>query len=69
VTFEVTGAGTLAGVSSADLNNADSYQAKSRKLFQGRAQVIVRATHKAGTIEIRATAEGLAPHGAKIEAR
>ena len=59
VTFDVSGAGALAGVANGDLNNADGYQAKSRKLFQGRALLIVRATHQPGAVEIRAIGEGL----------
>jgi beta-galactosidase len=69
VTFEVSGAGSLVAVANADFDNADSYQAKTRKLFQGRAQAIVRATHQAGTIEIGATAEGIGQGRAKFETR
>jgi beta-galactosidase len=69
VNFDVTGAGTLAGVANGDLNNTDSYQAKSRKLFQGRALLIVRATHEPGIIQVRATAGELLETRARIDSR
>ena len=69
VTFDVSGAGALAGVANGDLNNADVYQAKSRKLFQGRALLIVRATHQPGAVEIRAMGEGLPEASMTIDAR
>jgi len=69
VAFDVSGAGTLAGVANADFDNTDSYQAHTRKLFQGRALAIVRAAHQAGAIDFRATADGLTDARTKIEAR
>ena len=59
ISFEVTGAGTLAAVASGDFNNTDSYQAKTRKLFHGRAQLIVRAGVAPGKIHMKAKAPGL----------
>jgi beta-galactosidase len=69
VTFEVNGPGTLAGVANGDLGTADNYQAKSRKLYQGRALLIVRAAHQPGTVDVRATAGGLAAAAARIDIR
>jgi beta-galactosidase len=69
VAFDVSGAGTLAGVGNADFDNTDSYQARTRKLFQGRALAIVRAAHRTGTIDFRATADGLTEARTKIEVR
>jgi beta-galactosidase len=69
VTFDVTGAGTLAGVASADFGGTEGYQGKTRRLFQGRAQAIVRAAHQMGTVEVRATADGLTEASTKIEVR
>lgn len=67
ITFDVTGAGTLTGVASGDLDNTDSYQASTRKLFNGRALLIVRATHQAGKIAVRAQAGGLPEATAGVE--
>jgi beta-galactosidase len=69
VTFEVKGAGTNAGVGNGDLNNADSYQGKSRKLYQGRALLVVRAGHQAGAVEVRAVAGGIGEGRAAIEVK
>ena len=67
VTFEVTGAGTLAAVASGDFNNTDSYQAKTRKLFHGRAQIIVRAGIASGKIQVKAKASGLREASATVK--
>ena len=56
VTFEVEGAGTLAGVASGDYSTTESYQANQRKLFNGRAQLIIRTTKNTGPITISASA-------------
>ena len=56
VTFEVEGAGTLAGVASGDYSTTESYQANQRKLFNGRAQLIVRTTKNTGPITISVNA-------------
>ncbi len=69
ISFNVTGAATLAGVANGDFDNTDSYQAKTRKLFHGRALVIVRATHQAGSIEVRASSAGLPETLANINTR
>ncbi|HUO10805.1 MAG TPA: glycoside hydrolase family 2 TIM barrel-domain containing protein [Phycisphaerae bacterium] len=63
------GAGTIAGVASGDLSGTEGYQGNRRRLFHGRAQVIVRSSHQAGMINVHATAEGLAEGRVRIEAR
>ena len=68
VTFDISGASALAGVANGDLNNADVYQAKSRKLFQGRALLIVRATHQPGAVEDSQWREGLPEASMSIDA-
>jgi len=55
----VEGAGTLAGVASGDYRTTESYTANQRKLFNGRAQLIVRTTKTAGQISVSADAPEL----------
>ena len=57
VSFKVEGAGTLAGVANGDYSNTDGYQSSERKLFNGRAQLIVRTGKNAGPISISAEAK------------
>jgi len=54
VTFKVEGAGTLAGVASGDYSTTESCQANQRRLFNGRAQLIVRTGKSPGTITVSA---------------
>ncbi|WP_438482626.1 glycoside hydrolase family 2 TIM barrel-domain containing protein [Oleiharenicola lentus] len=67
VKFDVEGPATIAGVGSADLMSDEVYGANPRKLYQGRGQVVLRATGQGGKITLRAQADGLAP--AKIVVR
>ena len=54
--FRVRGAGRLAGVGNGDPNCHESDQATSRSLFNGLAQLIVRAGRQAGDIVVEAAA-------------
>jgi beta-galactosidase len=59
VTFRLTGPGSIAGVGSADLTSEESYRGKERKLFHGKALVIVRASGSVGALTLTATAPEL----------
>jgi beta-galactosidase len=61
VRYTLDGPATLAGIGSADLTDRDSYRANPRRVFQGRALVIVRAGDKAGAVKLTASAPGLPP--------
>ena len=66
--FSVTGPATLAAVANADPQDSASYQGTDRKLYQGRALVILRTTPHAGPITLRATTPGLAPATTQLTA-
>lgn len=55
VVFRVSGPGTIAAIASGDLSGTEKYQGRERKLFQGRAQLVVRSGYMAGDIEIVAS--------------
>jgi beta-galactosidase len=59
VRFVIKGPGTIAGIGSGDLTTRESFQANPRRVFQGRALVVVRSTAQAGAIQLRAEAAGL----------
>ncbi len=67
ISFDVSGAGTNAGVGNGDVISHEPFQADQRKAFQGKALLIVRAGRQAGTIPIKASAKGLQSAKIKLE--
>ncbi|MBV9124814.1 MAG: DUF4982 domain-containing protein [Planctomycetes bacterium] len=59
VTFEVTGAGRVAGVGNGNPGDHDPDQANYRHAFNGLCMVVVGAKEKPGAIQLKATAPGL----------
>jgi beta-galactosidase len=59
VQFEIEGAGTIIGVGNANPVSLESYQLPQRKTWQGRCLVIVKSKREAGSITLKASAEGL----------
>src|ERR1035437_6440568 len=55
--FRVRGAGRLIGVGNGDPNSHESDQGSSRSLFNGLAQLIVRANRQAGDIVVEAAVD------------
>ena len=66
VTFDVKGAGKLAGVDNGSSPDHDSYQADNRKAFSGKVLAIVQSTKEAGEITVTAKADGLQSSTVKI---
>jgi len=59
LTFEVEGEGTIVGVGNADVRDTDPYVGNSRKAWKGRAQVVLKSTHKAGDIKLTVSSAGV----------
>lgn len=59
ITYTLSGPGSLAGLGSADLTSTETYRANPRKVFQGRALVVVRTGSTGGRLSLEATAPGL----------
>ncbi|MDW7692940.1 glycoside hydrolase family 2 TIM barrel-domain containing protein [Flammeovirgaceae bacterium SG7u.111] len=59
ISFKVTGKGTNAGVGNADIASSEPFVSDERKVFQGKALLVVRSQRTAGTITITATTKGL----------
>ena len=57
--FSITGPGVIAAVGNGDGEDADSYQSDRRKLFQGRALIVVRTSKQSGSIQVTAATPGL----------
>ncbi len=59
IAFEVTGAGTLAGVDSGNVESTYSYKGSATDSYFGRAQAIVRTARTPGPITVSVRAAGL----------
>ncbi len=59
VQFEITGPGTIAAIANGDGRDPASYQASKRKLFDGRALVVIRSTRQVGRVKLTARSAGL----------
>jgi beta-galactosidase len=67
--FSLSGPGVIAAVGNGDAQDGASYQGDRRKLFQGRALVVVRTTKQSGPITVKASTPGLSDGSATIEAK
>ncbi|HTW82171.1 MAG TPA: glycoside hydrolase family 2 TIM barrel-domain containing protein [Terracidiphilus sp.] len=59
VEFSISGPGTIAAVGNGNQQDPDSYQGNRRKLYEGRALVVIRTSRRAGTIKLKAKTTGL----------
>jgi beta-galactosidase len=68
VRFSLTGPGVIAALGNGDGQDPASYQGDSRKLFQGRALIVVRTSKQAGLITVTANALGVTNGVATLQA-
>lgn len=59
VSFRLEGPGVIAAVGNGDMRSEEPYQGNQRRLFHGRALVVVRASANAGAFRLTASAPGL----------
>nr|WP_315245746.1 glycoside hydrolase family 2 TIM barrel-domain containing protein [uncultured Flavobacterium sp.] len=57
--FEINGPGVIAGVDNADIKDTEQYIGNKRKVWHGRALVVIRSNHQAGEIKLSVTSNGL----------
>ena len=69
VQFAISGPGVIAAVGNGDGKDTATYQGDRRKLFQGRALVVVRTSRQGGPIHLTATVPGLSAGFVDIQAR
>jgi beta-galactosidase len=69
VQFEVSGPGVIAAVGNGDGQYADSYQGDRRKLYQGRALVVIRTSRRSGPIKLTGKSTGLTDGSVTINAK
>jgi beta-galactosidase len=69
VRFSISGPGSIAAVGNGDGQDGTSYQGDRRKLFQGRALVVVRSSKQFGPIKLIATTSGVAEASVTIDVK
>ena len=69
VTFSLSGPGAIAAVGSGDMFSEEPYKGTQRKLFNGKALVVVRASRSSGAVRLTASAAGLKPATIAIQSR
>ncbi len=69
VQFEVSGPGVIAAVGNGDAQDPDSYHGDRRKLYQGRALVVIRTSRQTGPIKLTAESSGLGNGSLTLNAR
>jgi beta-galactosidase len=57
--FKIEGPGTIAGVANADMKDTERYVENTRKVWHGRALVIIKSNHSAGEIKLTVRSPGL----------
>jgi beta-galactosidase len=67
VQFAISGPGVIAALGNGDGKDESPYQGDRRKLFQGRALVVVRTQAQSGTIQLTARTAGLAGNAVRID--
>jgi beta-galactosidase len=69
VTFTLRGPGSVAAVGSGDMTSEEPYLGNQRKLFHGKALVVVRTSRTAGALILTASAPGLKEDAVQIASR
>jgi beta-galactosidase len=67
VQFSISGPGVIAAVGNGDGQDDASYHGDRRKLFQGRALVVVRTSRESGPITVKAATSGLSEGSVTIQ--
>jgi len=57
--FKIEGVGKIVGIANANLKDTDPYVSNNRKVWKGRALVVVRSTTEAGNINLTVSSPGL----------
>jgi beta-galactosidase len=57
--FSVSGPASIIAVDNGNMMDHDPFQATERKLYQGNALAILRATGSSGQVTVTATADGI----------
>jgi beta-galactosidase len=57
--FEIEGNASIAGIGNANLKDIDQYSGKTCNAWNGRAQIIIKSSHKTGVLKLKVSSSGL----------
>ena len=57
--FKIEGPGVIAGIDNADLKDVEQYVGNTRKVWKGRALVVIKSNHQAGEIKLSVSSNRL----------
>ena len=69
VTFSLKGPGAIAAMGNGDMVSEEPYQSNQRKLFHGKALVVVRTSRTAGALTLAASTPGLKGDAVQLASR
>ena len=69
IQFQISGPGAIAAVGNGDAQDPDSYHSDRRKLYQGRALVVIRSSKQTGPITLTVKGSGLGDGSLTIDTR
>lgn len=69
VKYRLEGPGEIIAIGSGDLASREPYAANPRRVFEGRALVVIRSTETAGEITLHASSEGLPVQTIRVTSR
>jgi len=69
VSFTISGPGMIAAAGNGDSTSEEPYRGSHRRLFNGKALVVVRVSRTPGVIRLTASAPGLTPAAVRIQSR
>ena len=69
IRFSIDGAGSIAGTDNGDPTDSNSLKKPERKLFNGKALVVIQSGKSAGTVRLKAESENLKSGEIKIKTR
>jgi hypothetical protein len=67
VQFTMTGAGRSLGIASGDWSSSESFKATARKVYKGKALIVIQSTMDTGTINITVSSGSLTSAGLTIK--
>jgi beta-galactosidase len=67
VHFEISGPGVIAAVGNGDGKDPESYHGDRRKLYQGRALVVIRTSRQSGAINLTVKGSGLSDGSVTVD--
>ena len=69
INFEIQGQGAIVAVGNGNAATTEHFQSNKRKAFSGQCMVFIKASKKAGLINLKATSDGLAEAQVQVQTK